>query len=60
MTTNNSVQQKQNQGFPIEHFKCEICQGYIIDATTLSDCLHPCNYILIKLKNNKSIRFYSI
>jgi hypothetical protein len=48
VNNNSAVQQKQNQGFPIEHFKCEICQGYIIDATTLSDCLHPCNYIVNK------------
>lgn len=23
-----------------EHFQCGICQGYIIDATTILDCLH--------------------
>jgi len=23
-----------------EHFQCGICQGYIIDATTIIDCLH--------------------
>ena len=23
-----------------EHFQCGICQGYIIDATTITDCLH--------------------
>lgn len=23
-----------------EHFQCGICQGYIIDATTVSECLH--------------------
>ena len=50
---NNPIHQpKQNQelakkGFPIEHFKCEICQGYIIDETTLSDCLHPCKNLKI-------------
>lgn len=49
---NNSVIQhpkdkhQERKSFPIEHFKCEICQGYIIDATTLSDCLHPCKIIL--------------
>ena len=23
-----------------EHFQCGICQGYIIDATTITECLH--------------------
>ena len=27
-----------------EHFQCGICQGYIIDATTIADCLHSCKY----------------
>lgn len=26
-----------------ENFQCGICQGYIIDATTISECLHSCN-----------------
>ncbi len=29
----------------IDNFKCEICQGYIIDATILTECLHPCKTI---------------
>lgn len=28
-----------------EHFQCGICQGYIIDATTIIDCLHSCKFI---------------
>jgi hypothetical protein len=56
MTTpvNNIKQDKK--GFPIEHFKCEICQGYIIDATTLSDCLHPCKHLIFifRISRNKN------
>ena len=40
---------KSKKGFAVEHFKCEICQGYIIDATTLSDCLHPCKSLFCVL-----------
>ena len=29
-----------------EHFQCGICQGYIIDATTISECLHSCKALL--------------
>ncbi len=30
-----------------KHFECGICQGYIIDATTIIDCLHSCNFIIL-------------
>ena len=26
-----------------EHIKCVLCGGYLIDATTITDCLHSCN-----------------
>lgn len=26
---------------------CHLCAGYLIDATTLVDCLHSCKYFLI-------------
>lgn len=35
-----------------EHFQCAICEGYIIDAATISECLHSfcksCIYTFIK------------
>ena len=24
------------------HISCQICQGYLIDATTVTECLHTC------------------
>ena len=27
-----------------EHISCFICHGYLIDATTLTECLHTCKY----------------
>lgn len=36
-----------------EHFQCGICQGYIIDATTITDCLHSfCKSCIITFINN--------
>lgn len=26
------------------HITCEICKGYFIDATTVTECLHTCKY----------------
>ena len=26
---------------------CGICSGYLIDATTITECLHTCKYIMI-------------
>lgn len=26
------------------HITCEICRGYFIDATTVTECLHTCKY----------------
>ncbi|KZR99373.1 putative Polycomb group RING finger protein 3 [Daphnia magna] len=23
---------------------CSICQGYLIDATTITECMHTCEY----------------
>jgi hypothetical protein len=31
-----------------EHFQCGICQGYIIDATTITECLHSCKQFKLK------------
>lgn len=29
------------------HITCKICRGYLIDATTVTECLHTCKYINI-------------
>lgn len=31
------------------HITCSICKGYLIDATTLVECLHSCEYRSIVL-----------
>lgn len=41
-SNNTNIDNKSLKNFPLDHFICVLCQGYIIDATTLSDCLHPC------------------
>jgi hypothetical protein len=28
------------------HITCKICRGYLIDATTVTECLHTCKYPL--------------
>lgn len=28
------------------HITCEICGGYFIDATTVTECLHTCEFAL--------------
>lgn len=44
-----AVEQKSNK-IPLRlvnaHITCNICEGYLIDATTLVECLHSCKYIL--------------
>jgi hypothetical protein len=27
------------------HITCNLCRGYLIDATTIVECLHSCKYI---------------
>lgn len=27
-----------------QYIMCEICKGYLIDATTITECLHTCNF----------------
>ncbi len=27
-----------------EHITCRLCAGYLIDATTITECLHTCEY----------------
>lgn len=26
------------------HITCRLCNGYLIDATTVTECLHTCKY----------------
>jgi len=30
------------------HITCKICRGYLIDATTVTECLHTCKYCIIR------------
>lgn len=30
---------------------CELCKGYLIDATTITECLHTCNFFGGKINN---------
>ena len=30
-----------------EHIVCTICTGYLIDATTVTECLHTCKFDLL-------------
>lgn len=32
------------------HITCNLCKGYLVDATTIVECLHSCKYFH---KNNK-------
>lgn len=29
------------------HITCTLCRGYLIEATTITECLHTCKYILL-------------
>lgn len=31
------------------HITCNICRGYLIDATTVVECLHSCKYLVITI-----------
>lgn len=31
------------------HITCKICGGYFIDATTVTECLHTCEFCLCSL-----------
>ena len=28
------------------HITCVLCQGYLVDATTIIECLHSCKYLI--------------
>lgn len=28
-----------------EYLTCYLCKGYLIDATTITECLHSCKYL---------------
>ena len=27
------------------HLVCGLCDGYLVDATTITECLHSCKYL---------------
>ena len=29
-----------------EHIICKLCNGYLVDAATITECLHTCKYIM--------------
>ena len=29
-----------------EHVTCTLCRGYLIDATTVTECLHSCKWAI--------------
>lgn len=31
------------------YLTCSLCGGYLIDATTIVECLHSCKYLLVNL-----------
>lgn len=31
------------------HLTCNLCKGYLIDATTISECLHSCKFLVVLL-----------
>ncbi len=33
------------------HITCKICRGYLIDATTVTECLHTCMHSLLSIIN---------
>lgn len=28
------------------HLICTVCRGYLVDATTITECLHSCEFFL--------------
>ena len=32
------------------HITCFLCKGYLIDATTITECLHTCEYLISYLR----------
>ena len=31
------------------HITCFLCKGYLIDATTITECLHTCKYLKLMI-----------
>lgn len=43
------------------HITCNLCKGYLIDATTIVECLHSCKYTsFFSLSLNLTISFQHI
>ena len=40
-----------------KHIVCAICGGYLIDATTVTECLHTCKFVSF-LSNLGQLPFY--
>lgn len=45
------------------YLTCYLCKGYLIDATTISECLHSCKYkyishicVCVNITYNKTFR----
>ena len=30
-----------------QHVTCSLCAGYLVDATTITECLHTCKLIVV-------------
>lgn len=39
------------------HITCEICKGYFIEATTVTECLHTCKWTPISVVDSESNPF---
>ena len=37
------------------HITCRLCEGYLIDATTVTECLHTCEYLPMELIHSLKI-----
>lgn len=51
-TLEQNAQQQQQKRKPSKHvkefndiFSCYLCHGYLINATTIDNCLHSCKYL---------------
>lgn len=42
------------------HITCKICRGYLIDATTVTECLHTCKYAISIIKQYNLMIFKCI
>jgi len=38
------------------HIMCALCAGYLVDATTIIECLHSCKYRVYMLFSNDILK----